>query len=203
MAIIAVQGPHAREKVWQAVPEMRGVTELLKPFQSADCAPYFVGRTGYTGEDGFEIILPANQAEKFWQALSGVGVKPIGLGARDTLRLEAGMNLYGQDMDETVTPLESGLAWTVDLIAERDFIGKAVLKEQVVTRDLFGLVLIDKACCAAIKRCAPPMATAKSPAAVSRPPSTNRSRWRVCPKRFPWVSWCRWKCATNCSRRRW
>ncbi len=71
-------------------------------------------------------------------------MKPIGLGARDTLRLEAGMNLYGQDMDETVTPLESGLAWTVDLIAERDFIGKAELKEQSVTRDLFGLVLIDK-----------------------------------------------------------
>ena len=143
-AIIAVQGPHAREKVWQAAPEIRGVTELLKPFQAADCGAYFVGRTGYTGEDGFEIILPLNQAEKFWQALSSVGVKPIGLGARDTLRLEAGMNLYGQDMDETITPLESGLAWTVDLVAERDFIGKAALKEQAVTRELFGLVLVDK-----------------------------------------------------------
>ncbi len=144
MAIIAVQGPHAREKVWQAVPEIRAVTELLKPFQAADCPPYFVGRTGYTGEDGFEIVLPANQAEIFWQALRDAGVKPIGLGARDTLRLEAGMNLYGQDMDETVTPLESGLAWTVDLMSERDFIGKAVLKEQVVTQDVFGLVLVDK-----------------------------------------------------------
>ncbi len=144
MAIVAVQGPHAREKVWQAVPEMRLVTELLKPFQAAECAPYFVGRTGYTGEDGFEIILPAMQAPAFWQALSAVGVKPIGLGARDTLRLEAGMNLYGQDMDESVSPLESGLAWTVDLGAERDFIGKAALKEQVLARDLFGLVLLDK-----------------------------------------------------------
>lgn len=144
MAIVAVQGPHAREKVWQAVPEIRLVTELLKPFQAVECAPYFVGRTGYTGEDGFEIILPATQAPAFWQALSAVGVKPIGLGARDTLRLEAGMNLYGQDMDESVSPLESGLTWTVDLGAERDFIGKAALKEQVTTRDLFGLVLLDK-----------------------------------------------------------
>jgi len=144
MAIMAVQGPHAREKVWQAAPEIRAVTESLKPFQAADCAPYFVGRTGYTGEDGFEIILPAAHAPAFWAALHAVGVKPIGLGARDTLRLEAGMNLYGQDMDETVTPLESGLTWTVDMIAERDFIGKAALKEQVVARDLFGMVLVDK-----------------------------------------------------------
>lgn len=144
MAIVAVQGPQAREKVWQAVPEIRLVTELLKPFQAVECAPYFVGRTGYTGEDGFEIILPATHAPAFWQALSAVNVKPIGLGARDTLRLEAGMNLYGQDMDETVSPLESGLAWTVDMVAERDFIGKSALKEQVPVRDLFGLVLLDK-----------------------------------------------------------
>lgn len=144
MAIVAVQGPQAREKVWQAVPALRADTEALKPFQAAECAPYFIGRTGYTGEDGFEIILPADLAPAFWQALHGVGVKPIGLGARDTLRLEAGMNLYGQDMDETVSPLESGLAWTVDLVAPRDFIGKVALKEQVTTHDLFGLVLLDK-----------------------------------------------------------
>ncbi len=144
MAIVAVQGPNAREKVWQAVPEIRLATELLKPFQAAACDSYFVGRTGYTGEDGFEIILPTAQAPVFWQALSAVGVKPIGLGARDTLRLEAGMNLYGQDMDESVTPLESGLTWTVDMVAERDFIGKAALKEQVLQRDLCGLVLLDK-----------------------------------------------------------
>ena len=144
MAIVAVQGPQAREKVWQAVPELRLATEFLKPFQAANCAPYFVGRTGYTGEDGFEIVLPAAQASVFWEVLHAAGVQPIGLGARDTLRLEAGMNLYGQDMDESVTPLESGLAWTVDLIAERDFIGKAALKEQTLKRDLFGLVLVDK-----------------------------------------------------------
>ena len=126
------------------MPEIHLVTELLKPFQAVECADYFVGRTGYTGEDGFEIILPAEKAPAFWQALSAVGVKPIGLGARDTLRLEAGRNLYGQDMDENVTPLESGLAWTVDLVAERDFVGKAALKEQAPTQDFFGLVLLDK-----------------------------------------------------------
>lgn len=144
LAIIAVQGPQARAKAWQAAPEIKACSELLKPFQAADCAPYFIGRTGYTGEDGFEIILPAPKAAAFWQALAAAGVQPIGLGARDTLRLEAGMNLYGQDMDEQVTPLESGLAWTVDLLAERDFIGKAALKEQVAKQDLFGLVLVDK-----------------------------------------------------------
>lgn len=144
MAIVAVQGPEAREKVWQAVPAIRAQTESLKPFQAVECAPYFVGRTGYTGEDGFEIILPAAQATVFWQSLNTLGVKPIGLGARDTLRLEAGMNLYGQDMDESVSPLESGLAWTVDLVAERDFLGKTALKEQIPTKDLFGLVLLDK-----------------------------------------------------------
>ena len=144
MAIVAVQGPEAREKVWQAVPEIRAQTESLKPFQAVECKTYFVGRTGYTGEDGFEIILPATQASAFWQTLSAVGVKPIGLGARDTLRLEAGMNLYGQDMDESVSPLESGLAWTVDMVAERDFVGKTALKEQAPSKDLFGLVLLDK-----------------------------------------------------------
>ena len=144
MAIVAVQGPEAREKVWQAVPEIRAQTESLKPFQAVECNIYFVGRTGYTGEDGFEIILPATQASAIWQTLSAVGVKPIGLGARDTLRLEAGMNLYGQDMDESVSPLESGLAWTVDMVAERDFVGKTALKEQAPSKDLFGLVLLDK-----------------------------------------------------------
>ncbi len=144
LAIIAVQGPNARAKAWQAVPEIKAASELLKPFQAADCAPYFIGRTGYTGEDGFEVILPAARADSFWHALAASGVRPIGLGARDTLRLEAGMNLYGQDMDEKVTPLESGLAWTVDLIAERDFIGKKALKEQAPEKDLFGLVLLDK-----------------------------------------------------------
>jgi aminomethyltransferase len=104
----------------------------------------FIARTGYTGEDGFEIMVPAKAAPFLWQALQEQGVAPIGLGARDTLRLEAGMNLYGQDMDESVSPLESGLAWTVDLASPRDFIGKQALTSQPVARQLTGLLLLDK-----------------------------------------------------------
>jgi aminomethyltransferase len=104
----------------------------------------FVARTGYTGEDGFEIMLPAKAAPFFWQALLDAGVKPCGLGARDTLRLEAGMNLYGQDMTEATTPLESGLAWTVDLKSERDFIGRSSLLHLPRARQLVGLKLLDR-----------------------------------------------------------
>ena len=101
-----------------------------------------IARTGYTGEDGFEVVLPAADAAGLWTRLRDAGVAPCGLGARDTLRLEAGMNLYGQDMDETVTPLESGLAWTVDLASPRDFIGKsALLGASPPSRQLVGLVL--------------------------------------------------------------
>ena len=110
------------------------------------CEPWgelFVARTGYTGEDGFEIVVPAAHAEALWQALRDAGVAACGLGARDTLRLEAGMNLYGQDMDESVSPLESGLAWTVDLASGRDFVGRAALLEHPVTRQLIGLLLQD------------------------------------------------------------
>jgi aminomethyltransferase len=111
---------------------------------AAEVGEYFIARTGYTGEDGFEIILPSTHAAEFWQALAAAGVKPCGLGARDTLRLEAGMNLYGQDMDETVNPLESGLAWTVDLTSPRDFVGKSALVARAPTRQLTGLLLEDK-----------------------------------------------------------
>ncbi len=144
MAMIAVQGPNAREKVWQVLPQARSATENLQNFQAADCADYFIARTGYTGEDGFEIMLPAQQAADFWIALHRAGVAPIGLGARDTLRLEAGMNLYGQDMDETINPLEAGLAWTVDLKSARDFIGKSALLAQPPIRKLVGLVLLER-----------------------------------------------------------
>jgi aminomethyltransferase len=106
-------------------------------------ADALVSRTGYTGEDGFEIMLDAAQAPAAWQALRDAGVAPCGLGARDTLRLEAGMNLYGQDMDVTVTPLVSGLAWTVDLASPRDFVGKAALSAQQPAQQLTGLVLQD------------------------------------------------------------
>jgi aminomethyltransferase len=144
LAMIAVQGPNARAKVWQVLPATQSKTESLQIFQAADCGEYFIARTGYTGEEGFEIVLPGTHAEALWQALNKAGVAPIGLGARDTLRLEAGMNLYGQDMDETINPLEAGLAWTVDLKSERDFIGKAALLAQPPTRKLVGLVLQDK-----------------------------------------------------------
>ncbi|MCR4299854.1 MAG: glycine cleavage system protein T [Gallionella sp.] len=144
LAMVAVQGPNARARVWQVLPQTRAATEGLQNFQAADCGEYFVARTGYTGEDGFEVMLPKEKVEEFWYALNNAGVPPIGLGARDTLRLEAGMNLYGQDMDENVNPLESGLAWTVDLKSERDFIGKAALLANPPARKLIGLVLQDR-----------------------------------------------------------
>ncbi|MBL79051.1 MAG: glycine cleavage system protein T [Nitrosomonadaceae bacterium] len=144
LAMIAIQGPNARIKVWQAIPGSQAATENLKSFQSIMFEQYFIARTGYTGEDGFEIMLPGNNAKNLWHALYKEGVAPAGLGARDTLRLEAGMNLYGQDMDETTSPLESGLAWTVDLKSDRDFIGKKALIEAKIKYQLFGLLLLER-----------------------------------------------------------
>ena len=145
LAMIAVQGPNAREKFWAAFPASRAASEGLQVFQAAEWNDWLIARTGYTGEDGFEISLPATAAAQTWQALAAAGVAPIGLGARDTLRLEAGMNLYGQDMDESVGPLESGLAWTVDFKdANRDFIGRKTLQAQRPTRKLVGLLLLDR-----------------------------------------------------------
>jgi aminomethyltransferase len=122
-----VQGPNARDRVLGLLrAEDRAVIGKLGKFAAAeaktiDGVDIFVARTGYTGEDGFEIIVPEAQTVAFWNALLAAGVKPAGLGARDTLRLEAGMNLYGQDMDETVSPYEAALAWTVALDEGRDF----------------------------------------------------------------------------------
>jgi aminomethyltransferase len=144
LAMIAVQGPNARAKVWDALPGSRELTEDLAPFSAVEMGTMFIARTGYTGEDGFEVIIPGKAAPFFWATLAEKGVKPIGLGARDTLRLEAGMNLYGQDMDETINPLEAGLAWTVDLKCDRDFIGKAALLANPPARKLVGLVLLDR-----------------------------------------------------------
>jgi len=149
LAMIAVQGPNAKEKVYQALGEaLRQPAENLKPFHSVTVGELMLATTGYTGEDGFEIILPAKAAPFTWQMLLEAGVAPVGLGARDTLRLEAGMNLYGADMDETTTPLESGLAWTVALEpADRKFIGREALEKQLaggVSRKLVGLLLEDK-----------------------------------------------------------
>jgi aminomethyltransferase len=149
MALIAVQGPNARAKVWELLPQAKEATAEMKPFNVAivkDTAfgDAMIARTGYTGEDGFEIGVAATQAEALWNALAAVGVKPAGLGARDTLRLEAGMNLYGQDMDETVNPLDAGLAWTIDLVAERDFVGKAALQAEGRNAQFVGLILREK-----------------------------------------------------------
>ncbi len=131
LGMIAVQGPKARGLTDPLLPEgLRAAAAGLKPFQAATEGEWFVGRTGYTGEDGYEIVLPEDQAEALWRALADAGVRPCGLGARDTLRLEAGMNLYGQDMDETVSPLAAGLGWTVAMDDDRDFIGRAALEAQ-------------------------------------------------------------------------
>jgi aminomethyltransferase len=146
LAMIAVQGPNARAKFWQVRPATRSATEALGPFFATEAGELFVARTGYTGEDGFEVMLPAAQAPRLWTDLKAAGVAEAGLGARDTLRLEAGMNLYGNDMDETVSPLDAGLAWTVDLKAPRDFVGRAALEQQLANagarRGLVGLKLL-------------------------------------------------------------
>ena len=144
LGIIAVQGPNARAKVWEVLPQAKAATEGLKAFFAAEVDQYFIASTGYTGEDGYEIMLPADEAEALWNKLNAAGVAPCGLGARDTLRLEAGMNLYGQDMDETVSPLDAGLAWTVSLNTERDFVGKAALVANGQQKQFLGLILLDK-----------------------------------------------------------
>jgi aminomethyltransferase len=145
LAMIAVQGPGARSKSAPLLPEAcRSTAGKLGRFYGTACDEWFVARTGYTGEDGYEITMPAEEAVAAWQALQSAGVRPCGLGARDTLRLEAGMNLYGNDMDETVSPFVSGLAWTVALDGNRDFIGKPALlaeREAGPQRKLVGLVL--------------------------------------------------------------
>ena len=151
LAIIAVQGPNARQALPKALPGAAGPASTLQPFNAAIVAgpsgDVMVARTGYTGEDGVEVICPAGDADGLWARLRAAGVAPCGLGARDTLRLEAGMNLYGQDMDETTSPLESGLAWTVAMKDDRDFIGRAALETQIaggIHMRLVGLVLEDR-----------------------------------------------------------
>lgn len=131
LAMLAVQGPEARNKLADLLPQV--VAERagqLKPFTFCEGDGWLAARTGYTGEDGLEIILPGEQAAGFWQALIDAGVEPVGLGARDTLRLEAGLNLYGNDMDESITPLEANMGWTVAWTEGRDFIGRAALERR-------------------------------------------------------------------------
>ena len=151
--MVAVQGPTARERVLGLLDaDGAAAAGKLARFAAAevnakDGTPLFVARTGYTGEDGFEIVVPEDRTVAFWNALLEAGVKPAGLGARDTLRLEAGMNLYGQDMDEDVTPYEAALGWTVALDEGRDFTGRQVLEAQKAggaPRQMIGLVMDEK-----------------------------------------------------------
>lgn len=149
LAMLAIQGPHARTRTAELVSQARAtLIQELKPFQGLAEGHWFIGRTGYTGEDGLEIILPAEQAPDFLSELVGAGIPPIGLGARDTLRLEAGLNLYGQDMTEEVSPLAANMGWTVAWEpAERDFVGRAALEQQRAQGDLpklVGLVLEER-----------------------------------------------------------
>ncbi|KAA6185825.1 glycine cleavage system aminomethyltransferase GcvT [Thiohalocapsa marina] len=138
LAMVAIQGPQARQKTAPLLPQaVREPSLALKPFHAVEHDGWLVARTGYTGEDGFEILLPADRAVALWRGLLDAGVVPCGLGARDTLRLEAGMNLYGQDMDEDTDPLNSGLGWTVAWEpADRAFIGRAALETRRNAQDL-------------------------------------------------------------------
>ena len=145
-AMIAVQGPNAIAKTCAVVGEPKAsVIQSLSVFQGLPADDWFIARTGYTGEDGLEIMLPNAQAPAFWQQLIEGGVAPCGLGARDTLRLEAGMNLYGSDMDETVSPLAAGMGWTIAWSPEdREFIGRDVIAQEKAngpTMKQVGLVL--------------------------------------------------------------
>lgn len=149
LAILAIQGPHAREKVAALLSVARAaLIRELRPFEGVAEGDWFIARTGYTGEDGLEIILPGDQAASFFYDLVGAGIAPSGLGARDTLRLEAGMNLYGQDIDEVHTPLTSNLGWSVAWEpADRDFIGRSGLLAEIergVQDKLVGLVLEER-----------------------------------------------------------
>jgi len=148
LAMIAVQGPEARQKVHQVLGERAADVDELTRFSAAESGPLFVARTGYTGEDGYELMLPEEMAEDTWHALQELGVAPCGLGARDTLRLEAGMNLYGQDMNEDTSPLISGLGWTIAWEPkDRTFIGREVIEAEHdagPAQRLVGLVLEEK-----------------------------------------------------------
>jgi aminomethyltransferase len=149
LAMIAVQGPKAIEKTKSILNAAQtDAVSTLTPFECVDVDNWFFARTGYTGEEGFEIVTPKEAIGPLWADLQKAGVQPCGLAARDTLRLESGMLLYGQDMDETTTPLESALAWAVTWEPhDRNFIGQGALisqKQEGPKRKLVGLILQDK-----------------------------------------------------------
>jgi len=175
LAMIAVQGPNARERFWTAFPTARAATVMLGVFQATEWDGWLVARTGYTGEDGFEIALPAADAGQVWQKLLAAGIKPCGLGSRDTLRLEAGMNLYGQDMDEGISPYEAGLRWTVDLKdPARDFIGKSALATRQIRNQFAGLLLLDRGVLRAHQKVVTPQGSGETTSGTFSP-SLNQS----------------------------
>ena len=188
LAILAVQGPEGRAKATSLLSASGADAALaLAPFFGREIDGWFVSRTGYTGEDGFELMMPASQAARAWRELNAAGVVSCGLGARDTLRLEAGMNLYGNDMDESTHPFESGLAWTVAMQPDdRRFIGRAALESVTPSRQLIGLVLEDRGILRShqkVFRAARMTArSARSPAAPSLQLSSARLRSRAYPR---------------------
>lgn len=148
-AMLAIQGPNAREKIKVAfTKDQISATENLKTFYGVEVGGWWIARTGYTGEDGYEIMIPQKEAVQFWDKLIASGIKPCGLVSRDSLRLEAGMSLYGSEMDENVSPLESNLSWTICFEpTDRDFLGRIALEEQKhngIKRKLVGLVLEER-----------------------------------------------------------
>ncbi len=147
-AMIAVQGPNAKAKAAELFSDaQKEAVADMKPFFGVQAEDLFIATTGYTGEAGYEIMVPNTQAGDFWDKLIAAGVTPCGLGARDTLRLEAGMNLYGQDMDETISPLAANMGWTIAWEpAERNFVGRKALESQRAqgTEQLIGLVMTEK-----------------------------------------------------------
>jgi aminomethyltransferase len=147
-AMIAVQGPNAKEKAHSvfSAAQIEAVAGM-KVFYGVQAEDLFIATTGYTGEAGYEIIVPNEDAPMLWQKLLEAGVAPCGLGARDTLRLEAGMNLYGLDMDETISPLAANMGWTITWEPQsRDFVGRSALEQQKAsgTEKLVGLVMTEK-----------------------------------------------------------
>ncbi|MFM6962238.1 glycine cleavage system aminomethyltransferase GcvT [Polynucleobacter victoriensis] len=146
--MIAVQGPNALNLIKQAIPELANSASELKVFHAAcvetSLGEIMIARTGYTGEDGAELLIPLANTAKAWDLLVDAGAQPAGLGARDTLRLEAGMNLYGQDMNDQTSPLDVGLSWTIDRSTDRDFIGRSALEKTPQQFVFMGLILQDK-----------------------------------------------------------
>lgn len=146
--MVAVQGPNALNLIKQAIPELANAASELKVFHAAcvetSLGEIMIARTGYTGEDGAELLIPLANTAKAWDLLVNAGAQPAGLGARDTLRLEAGMNLYGQDMNDQTNPLDVGLSWTIDRSTDRDFIGRSALEKTPQQFVFMGLILQDK-----------------------------------------------------------